>query len=242
MLARSQRAATSATQPGPGADIDLLRTTLLFCQFAAEEPQHVPKSAIAAVLVGWALLGRRLGCCLWNRLCHGGQGGAQAEPVACWAVTVGAASPPTGNCSSTERRQVSANFSQSPSTFHLDVENARSHSPMSSAITRRRASPPLCLQKRKTGRAPHLPLEVKRGASVAIQGTKVQGFPVRGADRKRRALPSIVHTQCRGVGSQRYNGAAPHPQPTVQQRLRGCRQVARGLRCRCRWEGRCVTL
>ena len=56
--------------------------------------------------------------------------------------------PPTGNCSSTQRRHASANFSRSPSTFHLDVENARSHGPMFSAITRRRASPPLCRRKR----------------------------------------------------------------------------------------------
>ena len=55
--------------------------------------------------------------------------------------------PPTGHCSSTQRRQASANFSRSPSTFHMDVENARSHGPMFSAMTRRRASPPLCRRK-----------------------------------------------------------------------------------------------
>ena len=55
--------------------------------------------------------------------------------------------PPTGNCSSNQRRHAFANFSRSPSTFHLDVENARSHGPMFSAMTRRRASPPLCRRK-----------------------------------------------------------------------------------------------
>ena len=61
------------------------------------------------------------------------------------------------------------------------------------------------------GRAYHGPLEVQRRASVATQGTKVQGLHIGGANRERRALPTIVHTQCRGVGLQRHNDPAPRP-------------------------------
>ena len=90
-------------------------------------------------------------------------GGWGAAFGACFAAAAGGAAgrtggtlggcgrctiPPTGNCSSTQRRHASANFSRSPSTLHLEVENARSHGPMFSAITRRRASPPLCRRKR----------------------------------------------------------------------------------------------
>ena len=61
VLGGSPRAATSSIQPRPGADVDVLRPTLLRGQFAAEVPQHVPNVGIAAIPVGGALLGKRLG-------------------------------------------------------------------------------------------------------------------------------------------------------------------------------------
>ena len=125
-------------------------------------------------------------------------GGLGADLGACLAAAAGGAAgrtggtlggcgrcsiPPTGNCSSTQRRHASANFSRSPSTFHLDAENARSHGPMFSAMTRQRASPSALPAEACRGHACHGPLEVQRFAPVATQCTKVQGLQVGGADR-----------------------------------------------------------
>ena len=148
VLAGSPRAATSPIQARPGADVDLLRATLLRGQFAAEVLQHVPNDGIAALLVGGGLfLGGGLGAVFGSGFATaagGAAGRTGGTPGGCGRCSI----PPTGNCSRTQLRQASANFSRSPPTFHLDVENARSRSPMFSTITRRRASPPLCLRKR----------------------------------------------------------------------------------------------
>ena len=147
VLASSPCAVTRPIQPRPGADVDRLRPTLLRGQVTAEVLQHVPNVGIGAILRRGLLLGGGLGAAFGARLAA-----AAGDAAGRTGGTLGGCGkcsiPHTGNCSSTQRRHASANFSRSPSTFHLDVENARSHGPMFSAMTRRRASPPLYRRKR----------------------------------------------------------------------------------------------
>ena len=71
VFAGPPRAMARPLQLGPRADDELLRPMLLRGHFSPEDPEHVPKDGVVAILVGEVLLGRRLRRCLWD---GGGRG------------------------------------------------------------------------------------------------------------------------------------------------------------------------